>query len=718
MEKRKILCLLLAMLLFFVSCSKTPVVNVKDVTVKRPKASTGSTPSSSEAESSASEDTTQGSSQGSDTENNNVGEETNNMTDKIYSTSSTAQIKEDVTLLPMTAEIEKLFSVAAEDKNIKFDNNILYYFNLHKIMDDAEAAFVSAKVRRDVTDMIFCLQGIVNRDKPRLFIHYLENTSGDPEDWAYNNGKFYPEPDKYWWEDMRAPGGFLSSYNVVEIKSVGKILELFKGMAKGIVLWDSEVPATNHVASTIAGVEDLMVIRYDVELGVYDWVVRRNKMLPVKRNLVDLFSGTGNIPETTRKSTQSKKCDSYIWALENYLKKGKTNPKLMTYFIDGVTSAGGDYTVANSLNLPNKDYYITNRAFFFDLCVWEHIYPTDDKSQPLGTDYKTLTEILRYQNLAAKGDVITIGGFVPFTSKYTQTADGSGAGDVATEWRSIRVFSEYYAQIDADVYHGTPNVSIYSKIPLKKSYTQNANKNPTVKLENKNYIMFYMGDYDSAAFFNTLFPGVWDDPARGEIPLNWSFNSNLKDRIPHLFNKMFDTKTPNDHFVSGDNGAGYLNIESLVDPNRPKGLYGDVKSWIEYNKKMNAIFDISVGGFSIFETPVITRSLLDIIKQFNPNGCGISTKIRDEDRVIDGIPFYEVPTAFDNSVNVPYSVGFIAGKTNDKEDGPSFTSYRTIWVKPSEIVEIVKGLKANYPGREYEIVDPYTFKKLYCEFYK
>ena len=124
----------------------------------------------------------------------------------------------------------------------------------------------------------------------------------------------------------------------------------FRGYADGLVLWDGDVGATANVASTIAGAEDLLPVRY--ALGHDDLYTQLMNGMggkwTVKRSLVGLFDGK-TIPtfessnpgaerevDTSLESTYSKKNDPYIWAIEHYLKKGKTNANLMTYSIDPI----------------------------------------------------------------------------------------------------------------------------------------------------------------------------------------------------------------------------------------------------------------------------------------------------------------------------------------------------------------------------------------------
>ena len=96
-------------------------------------------------------------------------------------------------------------------------------------------------------------------------------------------GKFTGQPDSYWLYYLKKPGHYLSGKNVVTVKSIGKIVDLFKNKVAWVAAWDATVAATSNVASTAAGVENLLPMRYDQSIGVYDWFVRRNKIFTVKR---------------------------------------------------------------------------------------------------------------------------------------------------------------------------------------------------------------------------------------------------------------------------------------------------------------------------------------------------------------------------------------------------------------------------------------------------
>lgn len=151
-------------------------------------------------------------------------------------------------------------------------------------------------------------------------------------------------------------------------------------------------------------------------------------------------------------------------------------------------------------------------------------------------------------------------------------------GGVATEWQTVEITSAYNAYLDADaccvqvscqqmlshcVHHvlqAMANAAFYQHFPLQPKYLSfsqlqwhfnryQQNPAPTYdELVQKGYIdsngkvvtqtyvhfmillsylwtkmqiMFYVGDYDSAAWLYSEFKGNWDDSDRGSVPLGW-----------------------------------------------------------------------------------------------------------------------------------------------------------------------------------------------------
>lgn len=635
-------------------------------------------------------------------------------------------LTESGSLPEMTESVRALFEMTEADHMVSFEDETVYYLNLAKLINRAKKDGVSNIILHDAILLVVSLQGIVNREKPRLVIEFICNEFAGPFQ-GTDHLRF--ETDKFWLEELQKEGGYLSSKHIVEVYSIEKLVCLFGFMISGAVVWDPLVPATMNVASTVAGADDLLPLRYDTGLGVFDWFVRRKQLLQVGCNLNGLFTGDGTIPDTELQSSKSKKCDAYLWAKALYLDTGKTNPLRMKYVNDAYPwgAPGQEYPDLENINLVNRDYYVAEKAFFVDLSPVEGQTPNDDPTQPAGTDYRTLCEILRKHNELAQGQIITVGGFEPWWIKYTSMQNPEFPNCVSVEWISTYLFSRYYAQLDSDAGKGLSNCSVTRNIPLRKQYTQNP-KPAKRPLENKHYICFYMSDYDSSAWLASLIPQFWNAEARGKLPLAWGFNSCLWERIPHVIDYMYRNRSDKDYFVMADSGTGYFTVEALLDPQRPDGLYGTPESWIAHNRAESKHFDLDIGAYFITQTPEsnlhicepgdtyiedtpIPMESLEVYAAIAPGGVGVSWP-KPESDCVQGVPVVSAPMASSSQVYDPaYIADFITRYPGAKAKGATFGLYRCTWTSPDRLYEALNLLQKQ--DEQYEAVDPYTFFALY-----
>ncbi len=80
-------------------------------------------------------------------------------------------------------------------------------------------------------------------------------------------------------------------------------------------------------------------------------------------------------------------------------------------------------------------------------------------------------------------------------------------------------------------------------------------------LQNRIYVCFMLSDGDNIAYMQHKMRGVWNDSARGQVPIGWTVSSLASDIDPGMLNYYWSTATPNDCLVSGPSGAGYAKIE-------------------------------------------------------------------------------------------------------------------------------------------------------------
>lgn len=559
----------------------------------------------------------------------------------------------------------------------------------------------------DDAHFVTSIQGIVNRKSPRLYVFFVGGEDG--------------HIDHYWLKRMREPGEWLEHYEIEAVPDLDSLVKRFNGDIKGLVVYDEKVPATSNVASTIAAVADLACVRYDPSQGSLYHHLTEDLKLPVKIRLLNedggsMFTGKGTIPGSKTPSTGSAKCDAYIWAKEKYLDSGKCNPVKMGNYMDAYWLAHPGGYIANH-TLSNHDYFIAQRGFFFDLGPWDDEVPVDDPNQPLGTDVKTMQAIMRSAWEQVQGKkMIHVGGFTPWDKKYTDHAGAGGHhGGVPTEWRYAEVISCFNGFMDADALglSAMANASVFMHYPLKAKYPQ---KLPTVadlrakglitedgKVAPKSYVTIYVGDYDSAAWLYQRIPDLWDDPVRGQIPLGWAFNPNLADRFAVGMAYTRKTASPNDYFVAGDSGAGYLNPGHLTEPRQFSGLPSGVKAWTEHCKKYYDQWDLSITGFVIDGyAPATNDEVKDAYTIFSPNGI-VAQKI-DRWGIYKGMPFIRM--AYDLVSTPEQEAQTVLVRTS--ADRPEFFVFRDILWSPTNQKKLFDAIKADPKGKDVEIVDPYT----------
>lgn len=81
---------------------------------------------------------------------------------------------------------------------------------------------------------------------------------------------------------------------------------------------------------------------------------------------------------------------------------------------------------------------------------------------------------------------------------------------------------------------------------------------PTPSLEDKIYVTFSFSDGDNLAYDQDYLRWLWADPARGQVPMNWTISPALWDAAPAILRYYRETATPNDLLVAGVSGVGYI----------------------------------------------------------------------------------------------------------------------------------------------------------------
>jgi hypothetical protein len=598
----------------------------------------------------------------------------------------------------------------------------IYYLDLSvfNALDPANPAAV--KRPWDTTQMAATIQGNVNRNAPRLFLRCM------------------PAIDDFWWKYLREENGWLKDREVIKVDSVGELLRIFKKELAGVVTYREDEMYGSNIATTIAGAESRFVLREDESEGSLYRELRGQADFPKdvvrvpRAGKGGILDPQGMIAGTRQPATGSAKNDAYRWALEAYLKTGKSGKTDLAYFIDaywlkkpGVSGRAGSFW--NS-TLANHDFYISKRAFFFDLNPMPDEVPIDDPTQRPGLDRETLLDILGTMARHADLKIYGVGGFIPWSWKYVGP-DGKFAGTggkihpVKCEWELSKIISAYNGYKDADAlgHSGMANASFYQHFPLNATYPQARQPLTDEALRaagyldaeghvvQRSYFTWYCGDYDSSAWLNRFVPKFWADPARGKIPMNWGFNPNLARRAPQAMHYARTKATAQDWFFSGDNGAGYLNPGMLgaprLDPKLPDGW----DAWITHNKTWFGRFGLSMTGFLIDgSSPKISSYGFKGYAQFSPDGIGTQIQLNPAWGVSpEGVPYARVHDVGHESYPVPKGIEKTLGNI---KPGLNFRILRTILNTPTWHQKVMDGLAADKQGENVRFVSAPVFFEL------
>ncbi len=553
-------------------------------------------------------------------------------------------------------------------------------------------ANVDSVTRYDLFRFTTCLQGLLNREKPELFL-------------------FWDEHDRFWLDYMTGEGKFLENEPLETVETVEEILKRYAGFIRecGLILWDEAVPATLNAATTVCGVRGFLPIRAGNSANIVQSITGAQ----VRLDLRERFTGNGKIWQTDEMSTGSAKCDAYVWALVNYM--ADCADDILEFSPDGMKWSSQEpfYPDMGNAFVPNMDYAVARRAFVFDLFCFDDEPASDEPNQPIGCDLRTMKRILLEQYRKTNGEkMTTVCGFNPWHIKYT-THGGHGTHEgVETEWRLSEILSAYNCVKDADAagYCGLANASVYCHYPLKPQYHNRPPKPPVNGYDkDKTYILFYVGDYDSAAWTARFIPRWARDPALGKLPLMWCFNTNLSDRIPMAFDYIYEHYTDNDWFEAGDSGAGYNNPRLLYEPRIHSDLPSGVQANIVHNKRYFEKFDQSIIGFVINSVHKLDTQQMADLATFAKDGVAYLGH-GDPACIVKGTPF--LPHTCDIAIERtdPTKAATQAVRwMNNAKPGKRFHVFRTILVSPTEHLKIYEEIQRLAPEKNIELLDPLTF---------
>lgn len=125
--------------------------------------------------------------------------------------------------------------------------------------------------------------------------------------------------------------------------------------------------------------------------------------------------------------------------------------------------------------------------------------------------------------------------------------------------------------------HGVPvlaadwfsNLTVWSGVPAPSLKIK---PTPAPALQNKIYVNFVVSDGDNLQYDEHYMRVLWNNPARGKVPLSWSIQPLLVDAAPFFLQYYQQTATPNDLLIAAPSGAGYFYPSQWPQDNLPTYL--------------------------------------------------------------------------------------------------------------------------------------------------
>jgi len=135
------------------------------------------------------------------------------------------------------------------------------------------------------------------------------------------------------------------------------------------------------------------------------------------------------------------------------------------------------------------------------------------------------------------------------------------AQDVAGEASGVQIASEHSVYVlPADWFK---NMTVFSGRCCRNMPDRRVLATPP--LENQIYVTFSFYDGDNLQYDEQSMRGIWDNPDRGEVPINWTISPLLWDAAPAILRYYRETASANDLLIAGVSGAGYASPTAWPD---------------------------------------------------------------------------------------------------------------------------------------------------------
>ncbi len=276
------------------------------------------------------------------------------------------------------------------------------------------------------------------------------------------------------------------------------MLLAFRSCTKGMIIYDPNMPDSINIATTLAGQRDGIVVS------------------PTQvQELQDLY----HLPilEDLRTYQWSNRLQAYDWARENLLDGASAH---IIAGLDPRNTAGV------------RSFLVANCGFVYWLDARKQLPDSTDSSK---SERSLIEEIFA----ALPPGAVHLGWFID-----------EGSGVALASQAALPVLASDLSF----------NLEVWASVQPEKPQVQTA---PVVQAEplaatDQVYVSFSFSDGDNLQYSQRRMLHLWQDPARGSVPIGWTISPALMQGAPSIADYYVRTATPNDELIAGPSGAAYM----------------------------------------------------------------------------------------------------------------------------------------------------------------
>lgn len=264
------------------------------------------------------------------------------------------------------------------------------------------------------------------------------------------------------------------------------------------------------------------------------------------------------------------------------------------------------------------------------------------------------------------------------------------SNDVEGEFSSVEVASNHSVYVLAADWFS--NLTVFSGTKIQPS---RAKSSPQPKLNNKIYVTYTFSEGDNFQYNQHRMRILWDDPARGEVPINWTSSPLLYDAAPAILNYYRQTASANDLIIAGPSGAGYFYPAAW-----PESTFADyLKQSYKYMQKSGMELTYALNRIDGQNVPLGSSYAKAYERYYKAPGLFLSWEDRFGVEILDN----SLPVSTIQGISTVQEGVQILERAKADWDGksPLFVSIGLLaWsLTPSDVAEITEAL-----GPEFEAV--------------